>query len=64
MEVDVNIYRNRDNDWILVDVRSFDNSKMLTVDLIIIDMWTGLPIKETIEDIDEYNWEKVEGILL
>ena len=64
MEVDVNIYRNRDNDWILVDVRSFDNSKMLTVDLIIIDMWTGLPIKETIEDIDEYNWEKVEGVLL
>lgn len=64
MEVDVNIFRNTEQGWMLVDVRSFSGNKMMTTDLIIIDMATGLPIQGQVENIDEYDWERVEGVML
>lgn len=64
MEADVNIFRNTEQGWMLVDVRSFSGNKMMTTDLIIIDMATGLPIQGQVENIDEYDWERVEGVML
>lgn len=64
MEVDVNIFRNTEQGWMLVDVRSFSGNKMMTADLIIIDLKTGLPIQGQVENIDEYDWERVDGVIL